>query len=541
MKASRITYKNEQRIKIEFPYNSKILSKLKTIPDARWSKAHKAWHIPYTKTAFNQLLALFPDLEYTKKDPSVQENKSDEISTKKKPIPQNKNQCNVTIQIAGQRILIKLPRNDADIHFIKSLRYSRWDKKQFSWVLPNYPGNLDLLNDYFKDRIQEIIQHPTVKFYSEEELGRKIGDDEILIVKTNSGRLKLFFGYNKDLTRAVKGIPYYQWHTQQKYWSIPYSEKYLQEIKAIAEMLNLKVIYEEEKTDTSKVKRIRNSENTTYRKCPPEYLNKLTELRYSPNTIKTYKNAFEEFINYYSEKKLEDIDETLITNYLKYLVMERKVSISYQNQAINSIKFYYERVLKGERKIYYVDRPRKEQVLPEVLSEEEVTKLIQSTENLKHRAILMLAYSTGMRLSELLNVKIKDIDSKRMQIRIEQGKGRKDRYARLSSVLLDVLRRYFKEYKPVEWLIEGINGGKYSARSIQQIMKMALKKAGIKKKASVHTLRHTFATHLLENGVDIRYIQVLLGHESSKTTEIYTHVTTKGFDQIKNPLDKLKL
>ena len=153
----------------------------------------------------------------------------------------------------------------------------------------------------------------------------------------------------------------------------------------------------------------------------------------------------------------------------------------------------------------------------------------------------MLAYSTGMRLSELLNVKIKDIDSKRMQIRIEQGKGRKDRYARLSSVLLDVLRRYFKEYKPVEWLIEGINGGKYSARSIQQIMKMALKKAGIKKKASVHTLRHTFATHLLENGVDIRYIQVLLGHESSKTTEIYTHVTTKGFDQIKNPLDKLKL
>ena len=153
----------------------------------------------------------------------------------------------------------------------------------------------------------------------------------------------------------------------------------------------------------------------------------------------------------------------------------------------------------------------------------------------------MLAYSTGMRLNELLNVKIKDIDSVRMQIRIEEGKGKKDRYAQLSKVLLIVLRQYFKEYKPKEWLIEGVVGGKYYPRSVQQIMKDALKKAGIKKKASVHTLRHSYATHLLENGVDLRYIQVLLGHESSKTTEIYTHVTTKGFDQIKNPLDNLKI
>ena len=178
-------------------------------------------------------------------------------------------------------------------------------------------------------------------------------------------------------------------------------------------------------------------------------------MRYSGNTIKTYKNAFEEFVNYYPNHKLEEIEENLITDYLRYLVVDRKVSTSYQNQAINSIKFYYERVLKGERKVYYVDRPRKEQVLPVVLSEEEVAKLIQVTENLKHRTILMLAYSTGMRLNELLNVKIKDIDSVRMQIRIEEGKGKKDRYAQLSKVLLIVLRQYFKEYKPKEWLIEG--------------------------------------------------------------------------------------
>jgi site-specific recombinase XerD len=153
----------------------------------------------------------------------------------------------------------------------------------------------------------------------------------------------------------------------------------------------------------------------------------------------------------------------------------------------------------------------------------------------------MLAYSAGLRISELINVKINDIDSKRMQIRIEQSKGKKDRYTLLSPKLLEILRVYFKEYKPKELLFEGASGGNYSQRSIQAILKASMAKAGIKKHASVHTLRHSFATHLLENGTDLRYIQSLLGHESSKTTEIYTHITTKGFDQIKSPLDKLDI
>ena len=153
----------------------------------------------------------------------------------------------------------------------------------------------------------------------------------------------------------------------------------------------------------------------------------------------------------------------------------------------------------------------------------------------------MLAYSSGLRLGELINVKITDIDSSRMQVRVEQAKGKKDRYSLLSVRLLEVLREYFREYKPKEWLFEGANGGQYSVSSIQAIMKDSIKKAGIKKKVSVHTLRHCFATHLLENGTDLRYIQSLLGHSSSKTTEIYTHVTTKGFDQIKSPLDNLDI
>ena len=177
-----------------------------------------------------------------------------------------------------------------------------------------------------------------------------------------------------------------------------------------------------------------------------------------------------------------------------------------------------------------------------MLSTEEVIEILKATKNLKHRAILMTIYSAGLRISEAINLKIKDIDSQRMQIRVEQAKGKKDRYTLLSQKNLATLRTYFLAYKPKVWLFEGQEAGEpYSSRSIQNIFSAAVEKAGITKEVSVHTLRHSFATHLLENGTDLRYIQSLLGHESSKTTEIYTHVTTKGFDQIKSPLDKLDI
>ncbi len=188
-----------------------------------------------------------------------------------------------------------------------------------------------------------------------------------------------------------------------------------------------------------------------------------------------------------------------------------------------------------------IERPRKEHYLPEVLSEEEVANILKSISNLKHKVLIMTIYSGGLRISELKNLKVKDIDSNRMQIRVEQGKGKKDRYTLLSKKTLLHLRQYFKEFKPKEWLFEGENGGQYTSSSIYNIFGRALKKAGITKKVSIHSLRHSFATHLLENGTDLRYIQNLLGHSSSKTTEIYTHITTKGFDQIKNPMDRLEI
>jgi len=211
------------------------------------------------------------------------------------------------------------------------------------------------------------------------------------------------------------------------------------------------------------------------------------------------------------------------------------------NQAINALKFYYGTVLK-KKFIYEVKRPRKDKKLPIVLNKEEVTKIINSVNNLKHRAILMLVYSAGLRVGEVVRLKLEDIDNKRMLIHIKGAKGRKGRYTMLSETALDILRKYWKEYKPVKWLFEGARTGRYlSTRTVEKILEYACEKAGIRKDVSVHTLRHSFATHLLEGGTDLRYIQELLGHTSSKTTEIYTHVSTKSIGKIKSPLDTLKL
>lgn len=226
---------------------------------------------------------------------------------------------------------------------------------------------------------------------------------------------------------------------------------------------------------------------------------------------------------------------------MRHLLDTKKARTSTQNQVINAIKFYYEKVRKGQRKVYALERPLKETKLPKVLSAEEVAAILKSATNLKHKTMLWLIYSAGLRRSELINLKIDDIDSKRMVINIKAAKGKKDRITMLSERILELLRKYFKEYRPRVWLFEGMPGEPYSASSLQKVFMAALRKSGVRKEASLHTLRHSFATHLLETGTDLRYIQSLLGHNSSKTTEIYTHVTTRAFNKIKSPLDDLDL
>lgn len=272
------------------------------------------------------------------------------------------------------------------------------------------------------------------------------------------------------------------------------------------------------------------------RKCPEEFLRKLELKQYAKNTARVYIGMFEQFINYYKEEKLIELNEIDIQNYLLYLVKDGK-SNSYLNQMVNSIKFYYEIVLNMPNRFYTIDRPIKVQRLPKVVSKEEVLAMINHTHNLKHKCIISLLYSSGIRREELVNLKITDIDSKRMIIHITNAKGNKERLTILSNTVLKDLRLYFKKYRPETYLFEGQKGGKYSNSSVLNVVKSAGKRANLKMKITPHVLRHCFATHLLEAGTDLRYIQTLLGHSHSRTTEIYTQVAIHHIKTIKSPLD----
>lgn len=449
------------------------------------------------------------------------------------------------IEVIGRKIILRLPKNETDIQFIRSFRFFRWNKEGFFWEIPHYPGNLERIQEFFGSRIQSLTKRESLAVEQDGE-NRVLEKNQVLVIKTNSGRLKLLFLYHLGMMKVIKSMPYNKWDSKNKWWSIAFSEPFLDEIKKAISGFGLEMLYEEEPIKREGVAKVSPTDIPTYRKCPDEYVNKLEERRYSPNTIRTYCALFEEFLNHIPEKEIHEFGENEVMQFSLYMVNMRKVSASYQNQAINAIKFYFEKVKGGERKYYHIDRPIREKMLPEVCSEEEIISILKATTNLKHKAILMTIYSGGLRISELVNMKIKDIDSKRMQIRVEQGKGKKDRYTLLSKKTLDILRLYIKQERPIKYLFEGQASKEqkpvpYSARSIQAILKQSIKKTGIKKKVTVHTLRHSFATHLLENGTDLRYIQALLGHESPKTTQIYTHITTKGFDQIKSPMDGLDI
>ena len=273
---------------------------------------------------------------------------------------------------------------------------------------------------------------------------------------------------------------------------------------------------------------------------PKGYLELLEQKRYSPSTIKTYKIYFSDFMEYHKGHNIDRLKVADINRYILYLVNEKKISVSQQNMRINAIKFYYEKVKGGKRQYYGgITRAKEYKTLPGVLSRNEISRILSCLSNRKHHCMIALIYSAGLRRSELLNLTPQDINSELMLVRI-MGKGKKCRYSLLAEKVLNELRTYFKEYRPQKWLFEGDTPGEqYSASSLSKVLKEAADRAGIKHRVHIHMLRHSFATHLLEQGTDLRTIQELLGHNDIKTTSIYLHVTSAHKSSIPNPLDTL--
>lgn len=260
---------------------------------------------------------------------------------------------------------------------------------------------------------------------------------------------------------------------------------------------------------------------------------------YSFNTLRIYSIEFAQLLYVLKSFNVNDLTPERLRSYFLYCSQTQKLSVAQMQGRINAVKFYFEQVLHRPKMFIDVPRPKKPLTLPKMLNKNEIKKIIEKTENLKHKVILKMCYGMGLRVSEIVNLRIRNIDSKTMLVRIEQSKGKKDRIVTLPESILEELRNYYREFSPKEYLFEGQMGGKYSIRSTQQVFKTALKKAKIKKEIGIHGLRHSFATHLLEIGTDIRFIQELLGHNSIKTTQIYTHITDISKSKIKRPLDNL--
>lgn len=365
-------------------------------------------------------------------------------------------------------------------------------------------------------------------------------------------RLRLNIPYHRqDWVQKVKKVEGRLWHPNEKCWTIPYVKYSVRQLYNALKG-EIKFTFEVSKHIPDRMTPIKktNSKKRVQRieakiaKHHNEIVRleeKLLLLNYRYTTIKTYKSHFKDFIIYYDEICPTKITEQEIRKFLLYLIKEKRVHYTTQNQAINAIKFYYEKVLHQKRKVYYIERPRKQKTLPQVLSLEEVEALINAVENIKHKCILMLIYASGLRLGEVTNLLLTDIHSDRKCIFIRDAKGGKDRYSLLSQKVLLLLRNYYKTYRPSHWLFEGENGGQYSKRSVQSIFKKAKIKSQINPLATPHTLRHSFATHLLESGVSLRHIQELLGHNSIKTTEVYTHISSSQLKLLESPLDRLQV
>ncbi len=360
------------------------------------------------------------------------------------------------------------------------------------------------------------------------------------------------FPYDQQLILSVKQLDGATWSQTLKCWYIPeilfsinplldvFRGKAQIDYSDILQTTGIPNNTENFNPETTKKAPSQESETNLKNELPKGYLEKLQQKRYSTSTLNMYTTYFKDFMCHFSGREPDSISKEEINNYLIHLIKEKKISNSQQNQRINSIKFYYEKVLCREKEYYFIERPRGERKLPDVLSKHEIEAMLRATTNIKHRCLIALIYSCGLRRSEAINLKIEDIDTERMLVKIKGAKGKKDRYVQLSTTMLEEINRYLKEVHPELWLFEGYNGMPYSATSILNDIKNAALKAGIKKRVYPHILRHSFATHHLEQGTDLRYIQEFLGHESSKTTEIYTHVSKTDFHKFRNPLDDIR-
>jgi integrase/recombinase XerD len=384
----------------------------------------------------------------------------------------------------------------------------------------------------------------------------------------NTTCIGIYFTHNRQLSVSLKKIKGIKWSSTNKCWYLPLSKEnynllsaavgsqcqintaalknYLTKKQTAIKIItaaNKKVVVAVTKQPVAANNLLQNI-STNNLQALAVFVQQLQLKSYSPSTIRTYKNEFSQLLQTIKKTEVQNLTADDLKRYMVFAMEKQHISDNTAHSRLNALKFYFEQVLHREKFFWEIPRPKKPLQLPNVLGEKDLARLFNALNNKKHKAILFTAYSAGLRVSEAVSLKLTDIDSDRMTIKVENAKGKKDRQVNLSPVLLDVLREYVKKSvpRPKTYLFESeVPGEAYAVRSAQRIFQRAKELAGIRKEVSFHSLRHSFATHLMEKGIDIRYIKDILGHFDIKTTERYAHVSKSKLITITSPLDDLWL
>jgi len=568
----KFRHRNETYIGIRKPISVDSMNLLKSTGFLKYSKTKSTWYFPYSRicfSAFKKLNIRFSIELKNSGTTDVLPSKSEHTSISNLPVKkasmigatvlstnieeklnadiQPKSRAgDLEVEWNGKGFRLKLPFVQSDIDFLKNLKGSYWNENFKCWVLRSNLMVLKALQQNFniwgKDEYEKLYGL----------IGKQTNPQVITLYQTPQHMKKVIVkieGFGADVA-FIKSIPNRNYDKEYRRWIIPYSAKIVDRIVAHYSKQEAKIV---NRLPTGKLKYITKGHSYRQRidvlvsKFTKEqrptiqpYIELLTRQHYSWSTVTSYCKKMGQVMRYFKTNNLDQLSVDDINNFLYHLA-KRDVSSSALNVVFSAIKLYYERVaLVDNFNIEKMKRPKKGRTLPTILSITEVERMLRSIRNLKHLSILYTIYGGGLRLNEIINLRVQDIHWERNQLLIHKGKGRKDRMVMLSSSLKELLERYFEDYKPQYWLFEGKDGNtNYNSRSVQAIVKKAAKKAGISRKVSPHTLRHCFATHLLDHGTDVRYIQELLGHRDIKTTLIYTHVTNKRIGEIESPLDRI--
>ncbi|MCU0472915.1 MAG: site-specific integrase [Bacteroidales bacterium] len=502
----RFFHREKWRIALFFDYDKNLKSKVKSIPGATYSATHRCFYVDDSEENLKLILNRLRDIvaidisALTKKNGDAERSidpQKEVASAKPSPINQ--------------------PFEDEDSETI------------------HYPQT-----------IQRVVKDEDDTFETE-SLGR-FGSVEFRISEAEGLLVIRFLGrYDPEWIDELRSFGQCNFDKRRKEWLLPWSKMTTDSLADYFAGRRVKVNITKQLVN----EKLRTERKVTGDEIRSRSLGKkaldgldmltwyLDENRYSPRTRESYLAMLEFFFRYFSSVEPVDITEEDISKFLYDFIIRLGYSPTYQNQMVSAIKIYYTISGKGKVDPDFLERPRRRRSLPKVFSKEEVSSILNSSGNLKHKLLLWIIYSCGLRRSEVTNIRLTDLDRERNILHIREGKGRVDRFVPVPDKVWVKLNEYTSAYNPREYLFEGQTGGRYSSESVYRVFKNALVKAGIKKDVGVHSLRHSYATHLHENGLDIRYIQELLGHRSTRTTEIYTHVSRRNLIAVRSPIDDL--